>query len=526
LNINLSRTNGSTSVRPVQIAGKWDMNSSHLFLLDAAGRRVSELQIVSRDGSTIDLPQAGLMELVCGSRYDLPNPAVVADGVSIKPVWSKQGDKMTVSVAVSNRGRVKARRVPVALYMGTQSKENLVGVEKVTVSAGSTEEVRWIIDTAALDGERKMIAVVDFENRVDELLENDNITEKMVVVAADWSRWRHKIHVKVSNGQVEQEDVPVSLVVDFGRELRRLGDAGALDADSIRVCEYRDGVVPGAQVPAQFDKARDFDPASNSSGEVAWIIPGKLAPGAEKRFVVFFDSMNGPRKGRQPGRIWNERAQTAVGSAYVAIFSNGCLSGLEARAQSGRTTPFISSLVYSSKETGWVKEEGSKLLGMDVTANGPVRAAVSVRMQLAGDMIYEKVYTFYPKRFDLLFKANKSYGLISRAYYVAEGDYEDSVGNKARVDGKGDGEGVAGKCPNPWYYTVSAPDWAHSCVALGKFSNMTYWDAGSWGGIGLSGGGVDGARMSYVIHPARPAGSFGKFDSDRLLNPPAVKIVE
>ena len=142
-------------------------------------------------------------------------------------------------------------------------------------------------------------------------------------------------------------------------------------------------------------------------------------------------------------------------------------------------------------------------------------------------MTYEKVYSFYPDRFDISFKSDKSYGVISRAHYTSEGTYEDNEGNKAKVDGHGDGEGVAGKCSKPGYYVVYASDWAHSCVALSKFSNMTYWDAGSsFGAIGFSGGDQNGARMSYVIHQGQCNGAFGKIDNDRLNNPPKVKLGE
>ncbi|MDD4869589.1 MAG: glycoside hydrolase [Kiritimatiellae bacterium] len=526
LNIILSSGNGQTSIRPAQLAAKWDMESSHLFLLDETGKRTRELPVTSKDGTTVELPQAGLMELTCGKKFDLPNPCITANGISINPESPKQGDKITITATISNSGRVKAKRVPVALYLGTQSKENLVGIEKVTVKPGSTEKADWTMDSATLDGSRKFIVVIDPEGKVDELLENDNIAEKTIPITADWSRWHYKLQVQVTNGQIEQENVPVSLAVDFGRELKRLGGTGMFDPNSIRVCECRDGGTPGTQLLSQFDKAQAFDPGKNPAGDVVWIIPGKLAPGAVRQFFLCFDvSENGP-KGSQPGKMWDMNNQTANGDTYIVTFSNGCISGLSAKDKNGAIRQFMSGLVYSSKETGWVNEEDAKVLSMDVIGNGPVRAVVVARVKLHGDLTYEKTYSFYPERFDMSFKADKSYGVISRAYYIAEGTYEDNSGNKAKVDGKGDGEGVSGKCQNPKYYVVYAPGWAHSCISLSKFSNMTYWDSSNWGGIGFSGGDLGGARMSYVIHPDQTDSAFGKIDSDRLTNPPTVKLVE
>ena len=74
---------------------------------------------------------------------------------------------------------------------------------------------------------------------------------------------------------------------------------------------------------------------------------------------------------------------------------------------------------------------------------------------------------------------------------------------------------------------VYASDWAHSCVALGQYANVGYWDSGaSWGGISLSGGDPKGARLSYVFHRGQPDGSFGRIDHARLTNLPTAKLVQ
>lgn len=526
LNIIVSAANAPVSIKPAQFMQKWDVESSHLMLLDETGRRIRELLVSSKDGTTLKLPQFSSMELVCGKKFDFSNLRITAESISLNPESPRQGDKTTVTAAISNNGRVKARRVPVALYIGAQSKENLAGSQNVTVQPGSTEKASWTVDTAALDGLRKFIVVIDQENKIDELLETDNTAEKTVMVTANWPLWHYKLNVQVANGQVEQEDVPVSLAVDFGRELKRLGGKGALDPNSIRVCESADGKEPGMQVLSQFDKAKAFDSIKNPAGEVAWIIPGKFPVGTAKKFILLFDVFENGRKGSQPGKIWDTGNQAANGKTYAVLFSDGCISGVAAKGQGGSLVQFISGLVYSSKETGWGKEEDAKILGMDVAGNGPVRAVVSVRKKLRGDLTCEKIYSFYPERFDILFKADKSYGIISRAYYMAEGTYADSSGNKATVDGKGDAENVSGKCKNPEYYAVYGSGWAHSCISLSKFSNIAYWDGGSWGGIGFTGGELSGARMSYTIYQGKPDGEFARIDRGRLAKPPAVTIVE
>ncbi|OGV67290.1 MAG: hypothetical protein A3K19_30215 [Lentisphaerae bacterium RIFOXYB12_FULL_65_16] len=528
LQITRNREGGPVSIRPAQLVDKWDAKSSHLFLLDDNGARLRELSADVKEKGAIDLPQTGVFELVCGGKFDLPNPSVTAADVSVTPDNPRQGDKLTVAASIANSGHEKAKKTPVSLYLGTQTPENLVRTETVTVKPGHTEKVTWVIDTANLDGARKLIVVVDPENRLAELIEQDNVAEKQIVIAPDWARWRFQVRAEVVNGPIEQEDVPVALALDLGSLLKRQGGSGALDPNSIRVCERKADGTPGATLPCQFDKAANFDAKKNATGEVAWLIPGKLAAGVTRPYTLLFDVTANGQKTATPGQVWDATNQAVTTETYTATIKDGCVTDVSAKAGTGPGKRFLASLVYSSKQTGWTTEEEAQVLGVDVLSNGPVRAAVKVRKKLRGDLTYEKTYTFYPNRFDLLFTADKTYGNISRAYYAAEGTFEDSAGNKAKVDGKGDAESVSGKCPDPKYYVVYAPDWAHSCVALGKFSGTTYWDAGSaWGGIGLNGGDLAGARMSYVIHAGgQPGGAFGKVDSDRLANPPTVRLIE
>jgi hypothetical protein len=397
----------------------------------------------------------------------------------------------------------------------------------MTVKPGGPATATWSLDSANLDGARRLTVAIDPANHVPELIEQDNVAEKTVVIAPDWSRWHHQLHIEIANGTVEHEDVPVCLSVDFTRELQRRGGSGALDLNSLRVCERGADGLPGAVLPSQFDQAPGFDAAANAVGEVVWVIPGRLAPGAVRHCTAFFDvTANGPKPGTSGG-VWDVQNQIATGATYSAAFTEGCLSALSARIPTGTCRQFISGLVYSSKQTGWVREEEAKLESLEVLGNGPVRATVRIRRRLRGDLTYEKTYTFYPDRLDLLCSADKAYGIISRAYYVLAATYEDSAGNRAPVDGRGDAEGVAGKCPAPKYYVMYAPDWAHSCVALSKFSNITYWDCGSaWGGIGLHGGDLAGARLSYVVHPGQADGGFGRIDAERLARPPQARIVQ
>ena len=525
LRLTLGRRSESVLLRPAQLVPGWDVGSTHLFALGERGNRLREMPLDIDGAHAIGTGGSGVYEMVCGPKHDLPDLSLASTDIAIEPASPVQGQKLTVSVTVHNRGRRRVRRALIALYLGSKAEANRIGTQRVSIAGGQAGVVRFEVATAHLDGPRTLIVVADPENRVPELMERDNVGEKAVTIAPDLSRWRYRLKAEIANGKAEQQDVPVAVAVDFGKELARLGGAGTLDVASIRVCERRSDGSAGQSLLCQFDGAGDFDATSKPKGDVVWIVPGALVAGAKRQFWILFDvSGQAPKRGFA-GRVWDAASTTASTQGYTAVLRDGCIVGLYDKLGEVRDKSLLKGLIYSSKETGWTREEESKVLGIDVLANGPVRAVVRVRKKLRDDLTYAKTYTFYPRRFGLHFEADKAYGIISRAYYGLEGTYEESAGNRAKVDGSGDAEGVGGRCPNPKWYVVYAPGWAHSCVALSRFTNITYWDSSSWGGIGFSGGGRADVRMSYVLHPGQKDGTFGQRDHARLTNPPTARLV-
>ncbi|MBL7223486.1 MAG: hypothetical protein ISS72_06525 [Candidatus Brocadiae bacterium] len=556
LRFSLGRDPGRVVLRPGRLAPRWDLASTHVLVLDKQGRRVRELAYKLAGRGGVAFETEGRFEMVCGREHDLPN--LVVDGLRLEPEAPKQGRPLTVSVTITNRGRTSARDVPVAIYLDRQAADTQLATRSVSVGAGERADVGFSVDTSALDGPRALVAVADPDGRVPELLEIDNVDRRGVTIALDPARWAYRLKIEVVNGPVEQptssvaylkdvevegEDhgkpirvdelwvhifhgLPVALAVDFSGVLRRLGAKGALDPASIRVCGRTvDGVV-GDPAFCQFDPASGFDATTNAKGAVVWLVHGTLRPRERRAYWLLFDVAEKGLKSWPQSRLWDPASNAAATACYRARLDAGCLVQLGSSMPDAPEEPFLSSLVYSSEQTGWVREEGGEALEQTVLTNGPVRAVVRVRKKLKAGLVYTKTYTFWPYRIDVQFEGNKAYGLMSRAYYALPGTYEDSAGNKAKVDGAGDAEGVLGKCPNPKWYVVYGDGWAHSCVALSKFDNITYWDAGHWGGIGFQGGDIKGARMTYVIHGTQKDGSFGKRDYERLMNPPKARIVE
>jgi hypothetical protein len=178
---------------------------------------------------------------------------------------------------------------------------------------------------------------------------------------------------------------------------------------------------------------------------------------------------------------------------------------------------FISRLILSSQETGWGDEPGTAKL--DLICQGPVRTSVRVRKSLLAGVTYEKIYDFYPDRFDVEISVNKTGSVLSRAFYLMPAMYYDDQGFHAKIDGQGEAEGVSGMQKNPKWYCAYSPDWAQSCIALSPEESICYWDEDALGQIGFTNGSAKNVRMSYVIHAGAHDSSFAADDCNRLTSP-------
>ena len=120
------------------------------------------------------------------------------------------------------------------------------------------------------------------------------------------------------------------------------------------------------------------------------------------------------------------------------------------------------------------------------------------------------------------------YGAMSRAYYMADADYEDDKGNQARIDGKGDAENIYSKNPKPQWYATWGPTWAVNGIAVTPFDNVCYWDAGGKAGLGFVGGQTKpGQTVAYFIHALKDgapvATALAKADREQALKPVVVE---
>jgi len=124
--------------------------------------------------------------------------------------------------------------------------------------------------------------------------------------AAEPAPWRFpnlsfRCPVIVESGMYARENAEVRCNVDFTALLKAAGPAStAVDGDSVRLAADDEG---GKEVPAQFFRAPDFDPAQKASGVVAWRIPDKMEPLSVRRYWLYFGVAGATKDGRKPSRV-------------------------------------------------------------------------------------------------------------------------------------------------------------------------------------------------------------------------------
>jgi len=515
LRIHVGPTTGPVLLDPGRLVPDWDFAGTRLFLLDEQEQRASAVELRRKDKAFEVGPfaEGAVIEAICGSKAAQPDLRFEGTAPAVSPKAPEQGQPAELAATVRNAGNAAAETVEVAFFADAAEPGRKLAGQSVSLAPGASQTARVRVDRLLLDGSRRILVVVDPNDRVKELCERDNRASRDVEVVPDFTRWHHRKKLIVETGRIERTDEPVVVPLEL---------PGA-DGSSIRVARCDADGNPTALVPAQFDA----DQAGR--GELCFLLAGKTPPDATRRFAVLW--ADAPPKGKRSDffapvqSFWDSHSGVVQGATYRARFADGTLIDLAARHNGAAGKPFVSTLILSSEATGWVDEPGT-VERFELVHGGPVRAKILVRKKLKADVVYEKTYTFYPRRFDLEIAVNKpAGGLYSRAYYLHEGTYTDDKGFRATVDGRGDAEDVSGRNRNPKWYAVWAKRWAQSCIAVSQCGGICYWDSGGhWGGIGLTTGATTGIRMSYVVHPGANDPAFAAADYRRLTSPPKARL--
>ncbi len=459
--------------------------------------------------------------LVWGKAAQKPN--FVVEKVSLNPIQTQQGKPVKVSVVVHNNGGVSGKGL-LQLFLDEPSPERQIAAQNFALAVNQRRSVTLTLRTNALDGQRQLLVRITPVQPKDELVAADNEQVVPFTVLTDYNRWRYRFDLTVAADGVRRLDEPVGLEVDWG-QFAGVPSNVTIDPNSVRVLERVDAkdqwrLVPCIYLPTE---------PRNRKGRLEFLLAGETAPNGVRHFRVVAEEQqeSSSRFLPLPSNLrWDSATRTVTTPFYRLRFGDdGMVREWVSLLPGAPKQSFLRSLGVSSAQTGWVDEIGD-LVALECVSKKPFSLTVKVIKRLQGDFLVTREFVFYPRHFVVTIEANKA-GLreYSRAYYALPAQFEDDKGNRARVDGKGDAEGVLGKNPQPKWYAVYAETWAHSCLALSPFDNLTYWDAeGAWGGISFSTGRTSNIRLAYVLHSGQKDATFAAQDYERLTRPPRITV--
>ena len=133
----------------------------------------------------------------------------------------------------------------------------------------------------------------------------------------DWG-WHYRALITANASSADREDKIAELEINFSELLGPSAASEALDPKSIRVVEQGDGVY--LEAVSQFDQSTE-DPWS---GELLWLIEGKMGAGSEREYYVYFDVVeNGEKQAPEYSEgviVQSKESDLRIDTAKLMIF--------------------------------------------------------------------------------------------------------------------------------------------------------------------------------------------------------------
>ena len=483
----------------------WNFDTTLVYELDDNGNIASPIALDQKSSvSRFVLPHAGRYVAYCGEA------ALKPDYVATFDITSKTDDNPdSVTLLVANRGLVSAK-AKIKLYADRIAKDRLLN-ETVINGIEPTDTpvaLPFALPINKLAGQYKIIAVIETKN---ELIPENNIAEKTVRLFCDTVLYPISGELLVPALKVDSKMEPYEAYIDFTADgplpfaiepssVRVISNAENNGSDSHKACLPYAAFVPDPNFNGKTHAAGtvyfSYDAHANLAHAFTVVASNvKFLPQEGCNFV----------KGTKPG------TGRFSSNSYVAGFNAATLQELRPVTADGEGPNFIKSIHVSSQETGWGSEEKAILKRFDVVLNTPAKAVVIASQTLQNGATYVKTYTFYPGRLIVEADLDKPAGsLFSRAFYATPGIYLDDKNHTVDMATTTDGANIAGQNPNPKWYAVRGNGWAHSCVALSDFTNISFWDP--TGQIGFASSKLTGNKYAYFIYPEQKDFSFAEND--------------
>lgn len=141
--------------------------------------------------------------------------------------------------------------------------------------------------------------------------------------------WSYRRCLEI-NATVERVNWPIDLDMNFTDMM----PSGTFDENSIRVIEYfSDNYTE--EVPSQFEKATDYDAATNAVGTLAFMLNGTNPANTKRRFCIYYDNVeNGTKPAVNYGQISyyfegeTINVNTTILRIYIDLLRGENLSGI------------------------------------------------------------------------------------------------------------------------------------------------------------------------------------------------------
>jgi hypothetical protein len=510
--LHISASGDDEVIIPEAFMKGWSWRTTLVYALDDDNQRQGQIEW-QRRGQQLVLPAAGIYEVLCRQASNLPDFRLELLGASL----SSDGRNLDCALRLSNVGRA-GNRARLSIMVDAAEAENELAAKSLWwLRPGKSRELRVAVPVSSLAGRHHFYAQLHSPGGKDLLLA-DNVHSWQQDIPVELSQWPVLKSVELAARPYAVELEPVNMAIDFADVLP---EGGSLSAASVRVLQLQADGSYSVLPFAQFDPGTYYDGQDNVGGLLSFSYDAPA--GAAQHFKVVGQDAASPMR-KNGGALYVPGAEMGsgeyCGETYTARFSEGQIKGLMPGQRYGGGADFLTSFLVSSAATGWAKEEQATLNRVDLLRNGPACSVLAVNKTLRNGATYTKTYTLLPGRFYVDVELDKpAGGLYNRGFYKLAASYLDDKGNSVEMDGsRGDGAGIAGNNSRPQWFALRGQGWAHSCVAVTPFLNISFWDGNipSLGQLGFSSDRLDNMRFAYFVYGEQPDFSFAERDYQRI----------
>ncbi len=236
----------------------------------------------------------------------------------------------------------------------------------------------------------------------------------IVYAAGSWwdTQWSYRLPITVNANGVTRTNKPVEAPLNFTQLLAAANGSGTFDPNSVRVLEVdSNGNLLDANVPFQFDRATDYNAATNANGTLVFMMTGTTSAGGQRYYHLYFDKIgkgftlptfanqvsvtdNVIDEGQSSYQITSQNAtyyyqkQSAAFSSLVDLAGNDWIS-YNATSGAGGSFRGIPNMVYPEGKF----HPGSSAATSTLLAQGPLKITIH---SVTNDDKWETLWEIFP----------------------------------------------------------------------------------------------------------------------------------